>query len=90
MSQKEKIRLFKKIGVEKLILIDADKKFLSYSPAEFLHLLKTNFQIDEFVVGHDFAFGKNRKGDLKRSKLMALASTKSNRFYSRKKSSPRL
>ena len=65
MSLEEKIRLFKKIGIKKLIAVDADKKLLNYSPAEFLQLLKTNFQIDEFVVGHDFAFGKNRKGNLK-------------------------
>jgi riboflavin kinase / FMN adenylyltransferase len=73
LSLNKKLKLFKDFGVKNVILIDRDEKFLNYSPADFLQLLKNNFRIDEFVIGHDFAFGKNRKGDLKTLKTHGFA-----------------
>lgn len=59
-----KIDEIRKIGVNNLILIDYDENFSNLKPNDFLQRLSRNFRINEFIIGKDFSFGKDRAGNI--------------------------
>lgn len=60
-----KICKIEKLGVDILVIVRFDKDFASQSPEQFFeNILKSRLRAAAVVVGHDFAFGKDRAGDV--------------------------
>jgi riboflavin kinase / FMN adenylyltransferase len=59
----DKILFLSRLGVRNVIICDFNKKLFSLEPEKFISLLNRNFNISEFVIGRDFAFGYRRKGN---------------------------
>lgn len=60
---KEKINLFKKFGIDHLIIYPFDIEFSKLSYSEFVEkILVDKIKTHSLVVGHDHKFGKNREG----------------------------
>lgn len=61
----EKVEEIKFFGVDEIFIVRVTSEILSYGPDKFFDdfLVKT-LKISEIVCGSDFAFGKNRKGDV--------------------------
>lgn len=61
----EKLYLFEKLGVQKTLVINFDKKLSELRAEEFLkEILIKKLNVGEIIVGHDHAFGKNRAGKI--------------------------
>lgn len=60
----DKLAIFKKIGIKNVILCDYEKNFYTLKPSEFLKIMMNNFNIDEYVIGKDFAFGYKKAGNI--------------------------
>jgi len=61
----EKVEEIKFSGADEVFIIGLQSEILSYDPNKFFDefLIKT-FKVSHIVCGYDFAFGKNRKGDI--------------------------
>jgi len=67
----EKVRRIERMGVEVLVYLDFTRKLSQRSPEEFInHVLCEKLNVSQVVVGHNFHFGRNRRGtpDLLRKK----------------------
>ncbi|MDR1511461.1 MAG: riboflavin biosynthesis protein RibF [Endomicrobium sp.] len=64
-TYEEKLEEIKFSGVDEIIMVRVPSKILSYGPDKFFDdfLVKT-LKISEIVCGSDFAFGKNREGNI--------------------------
>jgi riboflavin kinase/FMN adenylyltransferase len=61
----EKLYLFKKSGVEETLVINFDEKLSRLPAKDFLEeILVKKLNVEEIIVGHDHAFGKNRAGGI--------------------------
>ena len=64
-ATQHKIALIRDLGVEHLLLINFDKKFAATSPKEFVEkLVFYSRPLREICVGHEWSFGKDRRGNL--------------------------
>ena len=60
-----KIALIRALGVEHLLIIPFDRDFAATEPEEFVHqLLQHSNPLREICVGHEWSFGRNRRGNL--------------------------
>lgn len=60
-----KIALIRALGVEHLLVIPFDKQFAATQPEDFVHqLLQHSNPLREICVGHEWSFGRNRRGNL--------------------------
>jgi riboflavin kinase/FMN adenylyltransferase len=60
-----KIALIRDLGVEHLLVINFDKKFAATPPESFIEQLVTHSKpLREICVGHEWSFGKDRRGNL--------------------------
>jgi riboflavin kinase/FMN adenylyltransferase len=60
-----KIALIRELGVAHLLIITFDKKFAATEPEDFVQqLVKHSEPLREICVGHQWSFGKNRRGNL--------------------------
>lgn len=65
-TPEEKIELLKKSGIDYLILARFTKEFASQHPRKFVaDILLKQLNAREIWVGHDYAFGKGRRGTIK-------------------------
>ena len=61
---RDKYVLLKNLGIDRLICINFNKKFASLSAETFVEeLLVKRLAIKHLIVGDDFHFGKNRRGN---------------------------
>jgi riboflavin kinase/FMN adenylyltransferase len=61
-----KIALIRNLGVAHLLIIKFDKQFAATEPEDFVHqLVEHSKPLREICVGHEWSFGKNRRGNLK-------------------------
>lgn len=61
----EKLRLFEGQGITVAILANFTAKFASQPPAEFVkNVLYDQIKIRQLFVGHDYTFGKGRRGNI--------------------------
>ena len=58
----EKLALVESLGIEHAIVIRFDRALSALSPQEFIDLLSTAMEVRRWVVGFDFAFGRQRAG----------------------------
>src|SRR5260370_15876591 len=64
-ATQHKIALIRDLGVEHLLVINFDKKFAATSPEEFVEELVIHSRpLREICVGHEWSFGKDRRGNL--------------------------
>ena len=60
-----KIALIRDLGVGHLLIITFDKQFAATEPEDFAQqLVKHSKSLREICVGHEWSFGKNRRGNL--------------------------
>jgi len=64
-TSEEKISILKKLKLDQIILIEFNDSINQTSATEFLKILNTNINMQRLIVGPDFAFGKDRIGDIK-------------------------
>ncbi|MFH1378661.1 MAG: bifunctional riboflavin kinase/FAD synthetase [bacterium] len=60
----ERKKLIQKYNIQKIIPISFTKKLVQTSPKEFVLYLRNKYQMKEMVVGHNFAFGRGRRGNV--------------------------
>jgi riboflavin kinase/FMN adenylyltransferase len=64
-ATQHKITLIKNLGVGHLLVIKFDKQFAATEPEDFVkELVATSRPLREICVGHEWSFGKNRRGNL--------------------------
>ncbi len=64
-ATQHKIALIRALGVEHLLVINFDKKFAATSPENFIEQLAMHSKpLCEICVGHEWSFGKERRGNL--------------------------
>ena len=64
-ATQHKIALTRALGVRHLLMINFDKQFAATEPEEFVGQLVTHSKpLQEICVGHEWSFGKNRRGNL--------------------------
>jgi riboflavin kinase/FMN adenylyltransferase len=59
----EKLALIEALGIEHAIVVRFDRALASLSPQKFLDLLAPTMEVRRWVVGFDFAFGRERRGN---------------------------
>jgi riboflavin kinase/FMN adenylyltransferase len=60
----EKLALIEALGIEHAIVIRFDRALAALSPQEFVDLLAPAMEVRRWVVGFDFAFGHDRRGNV--------------------------
>jgi len=69
--QRDKIRLLQSLGVDNFLCLKFDASFSKQSPEDFVNkILLEKLGVKYFVVGDDFRFGHQRKGDFQLLKKM--------------------
>jgi len=64
-ATQHKIALIRALGVEHLLIINFDKQFAATEPEDFVQQLVTHSKpLREICVGHEWSFGKKRRGNL--------------------------
>jgi riboflavin kinase/FMN adenylyltransferase len=64
-ATQHKIALIRSVGVSHLLVINFDKDFAATSPEEFVReLVSCSKPLREICVGHEWSFGKDRRGNL--------------------------
>jgi riboflavin kinase/FMN adenylyltransferase len=64
-ATQHKIKLIRNLGVQHLLVIKFDKAFAATAPEDFVHQLVTHSKpLGEICVGHEWSFGKGRRGNL--------------------------
>jgi len=64
-ATQHKIALIRQLGVRHLLIIGFDKEFAATEPEDFVNaLVKHSKPLREICVGHEWSFGKNRRGNL--------------------------
>jgi len=64
-ATQHKIRLIRDLGVQHLLVIKFDKAFAATPPENFVQKLVTHSKpLREICVGHEWSFGKGRRGNL--------------------------
>ncbi len=60
-----KIALIRTLGMRHLLIIAFDRQFAATEPEDFVHqLVQHSKPLREICVGHEWSFGKNRRGNL--------------------------
>jgi riboflavin kinase/FMN adenylyltransferase len=67
----DKISLLLKSGVNTVIIQEFTNEFAMLTADDFCLWLKDNFNIHAVMLGHDFCYGKQRKGNFDHMKLFA-------------------
>jgi riboflavin kinase/FMN adenylyltransferase len=60
----EKLALIEAAGIEHAIVLTFDRALSALSPDEFVNRLRSVMELKRWVIGFDFAFGKERKGNV--------------------------
>jgi riboflavin kinase / FMN adenylyltransferase len=60
----EKLALIEAAGIEHAIVLTFDRALAALSPEEFVGRLGSAMELRRWVIGFDFAFGKERKGNV--------------------------
>ena len=60
----EKVKVFRELGLERLVVLKFDRLLLNMTAEEFLkEILVKSIGLKKMIIGYDHAFGKDRKGD---------------------------
>tara|TARA_B100000700_G_scaffold184125_1_gene203055 strand:+ start:6168 stop:7118 length:951 start_codon:yes stop_codon:yes gene_type:complete len=61
----EKTEILNRFRLDQIIIIEFNEKINQTTANEFLNILTSNLKMKKLFVGPDFAFGKNREGNIK-------------------------
>ena len=64
-TTEEKIKILNQFKLDQIIIIEFNTNINQTSAKEFLGILTSNLKMKKLFVGPDFAFGKNREGNIK-------------------------
>ncbi len=64
MSNKEKSKLFKELGVDILNFMEFNREFMEISPCDFIKNLREYYNAHGIVVGFNYRFGYKNLGDV--------------------------
>ena len=65
MKLREKFEVLQGLGIEVMCVLRFNAAMASLSPEDFIRvILVENLNIQHLVIGNDFKFGKDRKGDI--------------------------
>lgn len=64
-TNEEKMHIFEQIGVDYLVECPFTKEIMCMEPEDFIEKMVRQLHVKCFVVGEDFHFGHNRRGDYK-------------------------
>jgi len=74
-ATRHKISLIRNLGVGQLLIITFNKQFAATEPEDFVQqLAKHSKPLREICVGHEWSFGKNRRGNLELLKKLGAQS----------------
>lgn len=62
-TNEEKMQLFEQYGIDYLVECPFTKELMHMEPEDFIEMIVKRLNIKSLVVGKDFHFGKNRRGD---------------------------
>lgn len=62
-TNEEKVRLFESIGIDYLVECPFTQKIMCMEPESFIEMIVKQLNVKCLVVGTDFHFGHNRRGD---------------------------
>lgn len=66
MTFEEKLEAIKSLGVDEIFVIEVPSEVLLCTPDEFFdEFLRDTLNVSEIMCGSNFAFGKNREGDIR-------------------------
>lgn len=63
-STAHKLRIIHSLGVAHIVAVPFTRQFAETEPADFIRSLAAACELREVCVGHEWAFGKNRAGNL--------------------------
>lgn len=64
-ATQHKVVLIRELGVDNLLIVHFDKQFAATEPEDFVgELVAHSKPLKEICVGHEWSFGKNRRGNL--------------------------
>src|SRR5215475_2398699 len=64
-ATEHKIKFIRDVGVQHLLIVKFDKAFAATEPEDFVQqLIQYSKPLSEICVGHEWSFGKNRRGNL--------------------------
>jgi riboflavin kinase/FMN adenylyltransferase len=70
-ATQHKVALIRNLGVRHLLVITFDRQFAATEPEEFVQQLVNHSKpLREICVGHEWAFGRNRRGNLELLKTL--------------------
>lgn len=59
----EKVALLEKLGIDRVVVIPFSREVASLTAGDFMKRLTRRMPLRRLVVGHDFRFGRGRRGD---------------------------
>ncbi|MBN1232704.1 MAG: bifunctional riboflavin kinase/FAD synthetase [Candidatus Coatesbacteria bacterium] len=62
-THSERMWIFRKLDINKILIIPFDKELASKSPSDFVKMLLSKINIEALVVGYNFCFGEKRSGN---------------------------
>jgi len=72
ITKEEKLNLLNKMGIDIYIDFDFDEQLSNLTAEEFIKdIILKNLKVRKIIVGSDFKFGKDRKGNLETLKLLS-------------------
>ncbi len=64
--------IFKRLGINILVFIKFNKSIATMEPESFIKKITSLFKINKIIVGEDFQFGKNKKGNIELLKKLSV------------------
>lgn len=65
LSYKNRINVIESFGIDQIIIIKFDEKFMNISPSSFIKNYLEKLNIQKLICGYDFTFGYKGKGNIK-------------------------
>lgn len=65
MDSKTKLEVLDKLGIDMVCLVDFNQEFMHIEPEEFINILIEKYNAKGIIVGFNYKFGHQNRGDIK-------------------------